>query len=53
MMFSKWQLKVSSALQRGPETRRGDLRAGWWLSKNVSVGLKRERKVSHTANDFR
>ena len=42
MMLSKCRLKVSSAAQRGPDTRMGDLRVGLWLSKNVSIGLNKE-----------
>lgn len=49
MMLSKWRLKVSSVAQRGPETKMGDFRAGWWLSKNVSIGLDREGGFSTTA----
>ncbi len=49
MMLSKWRLKVSSAAQRGPETKMGDFRAGWWLSKNVSIGLDREGGFRNTA----
>lgn len=47
MILSKWRLKVSSAPQRGPETNMGDFRAGWWLSKNVSTGLKREEGLTN------
>lgn len=42
IMLSKWRLKVSSAAKRGPDTKMGDFRAGWWLSKKVSIGLDRE-----------
>lgn len=45
MMLSKWRLNVSSAPQRGPETKIGDFRAGWWLSKKVSIGLEREAET--------
>lgn len=48
-MLSKWRLKVSSVAQRGPETKMGDFRAGWWLSKNVSIGLNKEGGFSDTA----
>lgn len=42
MMLSKWRLNVSSAPERGPDTRMGDFRDGLWLSKNVSAGLDEE-----------
>lgn len=50
MMLSKWRLKVSSAAQRGPETRMGDFRAGLWLSKKVSVGLDRKEGFSNNVS---
>lgn len=50
MMLSKWRLKVSSAAQRGPGTKMGDLRAGWWLSKNVSVVLDGEGGFSEKSS---
>lgn len=48
MMLSKWRLKVSSAPQRGPDTKIGDFKAGWWLSKKVSMGLNTEEDLGNT-----